>query len=66
LAPDILVIGGGLAEAMPKLYLETIREAMKPKIMEALQESCTLKLAKLGDHATALGAAAWIRKQVTA
>jgi glucokinase len=63
LAPDIVVMGGGLAEAMPKLYKKTVLEAMKPKVMDALQSTFELRIAKLGDHATALGAAAWIEKQ---
>ncbi|MEX2606249.1 MAG: ROK family protein [Kiritimatiellia bacterium] len=62
LAPDVMVIGGGLAEAMPDLYLEAVSTAMEPKIMNALQKTCTLKIAELGDHATALGAAAWARR----
>jgi glucokinase len=66
LAPDVMVIGGGLPEAMPDLYLEAISAAMEPKIMNALQKTCSLKIAKLGDCATSLGAAAWARKQVTA
>ncbi|WFB35396.1 ROK family protein [Kiritimatiellota bacterium B12222] len=63
LAPDVMIIGGGLAEAMPTLYLETVRTAMEPKIMNAFIGSCELRIAQLGDHATALGAAAWIKSQ---
>jgi len=66
LAPDCMVIGGGLAEAMPDLYVEAVSEAMQPKIMDALKSTCTLKIAELGDHATALGAAAWARKRSAA
>ncbi|MDF3127988.1 ROK family protein [Kiritimatiellaeota bacterium B1221] len=65
LAPEIMVIGGGLAEAMPALYKKHVEDAMQPKIMDALQGSCKIEIAKLGDHATALGAAAWVRKQET-
>lgn len=61
LAPDVLVVGGGLAEAMPDLYLQTLSKAMTPKIMHALADTCTLKIAELGDHAASLGAAAWVR-----
>ncbi len=66
LAPDVLVIGGGLAEAMPDLCLETLEEAMQPKVMDALHEVCNVQLATLGDHATSLGAAAWARHEVEA
>ena len=64
LAPDVLVVGGGLADALPDLLMESIEKGMTPKIMESLQGSCSLQLATLGDHATALGAAAWAKKQV--
>ncbi|MGA0333804.1 MAG: ROK family protein, partial [Kiritimatiellia bacterium] len=63
LAPDILIIGGGLAEAMPKLILSTLKNSMAPKIMAPFQGSCQLRIANLGDHATALGAAAWAAEQ---
>jgi len=66
LAPDVLVIGGGLAEAMPDLCLETVETAMQPKIMEALKQVCRVRIAKLGDHASTLGAAAWARHEVEA
>lgn len=66
LAPDRLVIGGGLAEAMPELYKTAIGRAMKPNIMNALREVCELRVAELGDHATTLGAAAWARHEVEA
>jgi glucokinase len=59
LAPDVLVIGGGLAEAMPELYISEITKAMKPKVMDALASTCEIRISKLGDHATTLGAAAW-------
>lgn len=65
LAPDVIVVGGGLAEAMPSLYRETISKAMKPKIMDALQGTCELRIAKLGDQAVVLGAAAWAKEQVS-
>ena len=61
LAPDVLVIGGGLAEAMPDLYIQTISESMNGKMMRALADTCAVKVAELGDHATTLGAAAWAR-----
>ncbi len=65
LAPDVMVIGGGLPEAMPDLYLKAISTSMEPKIMHALQKTCSLKIAELGDHATALGAAAWARRSIS-
>lgn len=66
LAPDMVVMGGGMAEAMPDLFQKNVMKAMKPKVMDALQDTFELKIAELGDHATSLGAAAWIEKKETA
>jgi len=63
LAPDIIVIGGGLAEAMPDLYKKSVWSAMKPKVMDALKGTCEIKIAELKDHAAALGAAASVMKK---
>ncbi len=64
LVPDVIVVGGGLAEAMPDLYRKRLEKAIKPRVMKGLEGTGTVRLAKLGDHATALGAAAWARFQV--
>lgn len=63
LAPDVIVIGGGLAEAMPDLYQEAVSKAMEPKMMNAFHGHSEVRIAELGDHATVLGAAAWAAKQ---
>jgi len=63
LAPDVIVIGGGLAEALPELYGKRVEKAMRPRVMKALEDVCKIRIAKLGDHATSLGSAAWARHQ---
>lgn len=63
LAPDIVVLGGGLVEAMPELYLTEVKSAVKNTIMPSMERLFRLSIAKLGDDATATGAAAWARKQ---
>lgn len=64
LAPDIIVIGGGLAEAMPELYLEEVRRGAIRNVLPAMKDGFKIKIAKLGDYSTALGAAAWVKKQL--
>lgn len=59
LMPDVVVIGGGLAQALPKWYLETIEEAARNHAMEGVSRSFRVSGAKLGDDANVMGAAAW-------
>nr|VFK02287.1 MAG: glucokinase [Candidatus Kentron sp. H]VFK02323.1 MAG: glucokinase [Candidatus Kentron sp. H]VFK05399.1 MAG: glucokinase [Candidatus Kentron sp. H] len=59
LAPDIIVLGGGLVEALPKLFQQEVEKAARDRVMPAYRESFRVVPAKLGDDATALGAAAW-------
>lgn len=66
LAPDVVVLGGGLVEAMPRIMLPRIGEAMKPRVMKAFEGRYKLLAATLGDHAVSLGAAALARQQVEA
>ncbi|MBM4075682.1 MAG: ROK family protein, partial [Planctomycetes bacterium] len=58
---DVIVLGGGLVEALPKLYLEESGKAIAKHIMPTFQKSYSLKVAMLGDDAGAMGAAAWAR-----
>ncbi len=60
LAPDILVLGGGLVESMPYLYLEEVRVTIEKEAMPAYAKSLKVAAAKLGDNAGVLGAAALI------
>ncbi len=64
LAPDMVVLGGGLVEALPKLYLECVRDGIKRNALPSMVNQHKLKAAELGDLATAIGAAALIRQQV--
>ncbi|MBU1910016.1 MAG: ROK family protein, partial [Verrucomicrobia bacterium] len=58
LAPDVLVLGGGLVEAMPALFLGEVRKAVEGKAMKIFTRELKIVVARLGDAATALGAAA--------
>lgn len=63
LAPDVVVLGGGLVEAMPKLYLEGVREGVRRNVLPSLADCAKLKVSELGDLAGAVGAAAWVRQE---
>ena len=58
LAPDIVVLGGGLVEAMPKLFTGEVEDAVQKRAMATLAKSVKVVEAELGDNAGALGAAA--------
>ena len=59
LAPDRLVLGGGLVEALPDLFREEVDRSVRARVMPAYRDAFEVVVAKLGDDATALGAAAW-------
>lgn len=58
LAPDVVVLGGGLVEAMPDLVLGEVRKGLEGRAMKSLTKSLRIVAAQLGDNATVLGAAA--------
>jgi glucokinase len=60
IAPDIIVLGGGLVEALEKLYLEEVREGIAQHAMPLLVNRVKVRAAQLGDHASVLGAAALV------
>lgn len=60
LAPDVVVLGGGLMEAMPGLYLKEIRAAIKRQAMKPFTQHLKVVPAKLADEAGVLGAAALV------
>jgi len=60
LAPDVLVLGGGLVEALPRLILEEVRAGVKETAMASFVRQLEVVAAALGDDATTLGAAALV------
>ena len=58
LAPDVIVFGGGLIEAMPDVMLPEIKKQAQKKIMPSLQDVYEIVEAELGDDAGVMGAAA--------
>lgn len=61
LVPNVVVLGGGLVEAMPELYVSEVQKSANKNIMSSYRDSFELKVAKLGGAAAMLGAAAWAR-----
>ncbi len=66
LLPDVIVLGGGLIEALPKIFLEEISEQLKKHVMPAFSKSWELRVAKLGDDAGVMGCAAWAQQTIAA
>jgi glucokinase len=64
LAPDVIVLGGGLVSAMPQLYLETVKKATHDRVLKTYRDSFRIVPAELGDGAGVMGAAAWARKVI--
>ncbi len=64
LAPDVIVLGGGMVEAMPKLFQETVENAAREFVLPCYRDSFQIVTAKLGDDAAVLGAAAWAKENL--
>lgn len=64
LAPDKIVLGGGLVEAMEELFVGTVRKTARQNVMSVYKDRFEVVAAKLGDDAGVLGAAAWAKKQL--
>lgn len=60
LGPDLVVLGGGLVEAMPDLFVKHVWKAARERVMDSYADSFEVVAAKLGDDSTALGAATWV------
>lgn len=63
LAPDIVVIGGGLVEAMPGIYLPAVESGARKTVLPELAGEYVIKVAMLGDDSTSLGAAGWVQEE---
>lgn len=64
LVPDIVILGGGLVESMPDLFLEEVGRTADDTVMRGYRGSYTLCTAELGDDAAVMGAAAWAQAHV--
>jgi glucokinase len=64
LAPDVVILGGGLVEAMPDLIVEAVEKTARAHAMPSMAKSFKVVAAKLGDDAGVMGAAAWVERTV--
>lgn len=58
LSPDVVIIGGGMAEAMPDFFLPIIDKYAKVNSFDIMQKDVPIVIGTLGDDAGILGAAA--------
>jgi glucokinase len=61
LGPDRIVLGGGLVEEMPSLYVNLLKEEVGRYALPSLAKATRFVVAKLGGNAVAIGSAAWLR-----
>ncbi len=66
LGPDMVVLGGGLVEAMTELFVEEVRDTAKHRVLPSLSDSFEVVAAKLGDDAGVMGSAAWAQRHILA
>ena len=64
LGPDVVVLGGGLVEAMTKLFVTEVSAAAQNRVLPSLANSFEVVAAELGDDAGVIGAAAWAEHQL--
>ncbi len=65
LAPDKIILGGGLVEAMEELIIETVKKTARQNVMPVYRDRFDVVAAKLGDDAGAIGSAAWAKRVIT-
>ncbi len=66
LAPDKIVLGGGLIEAMEDLIISTVRKTARANVMPVYRDRFDVVAARLGDDAGVKGAAAWAKRKLNA
>lgn len=64
LAPDVVVLGGGLVTAMPDLFIDEVRKRTQKRILPSFRDVYKIVVAELGDEAGVMGAAAWARTMI--
>lgn len=62
LLPDNVILGGGLVEAMPDLFVENVKRAAKKRALPSYSDAFSVSAAQLGDDAAVMGAAGWAHK----
>ncbi len=64
LAPEVIVLGGGLVTAMPELFIDEVRKRTQKRILPSFRNVYKIVVAELGDEAGVMGAAAWAREMI--
>ncbi len=65
LAPDVVVLGGGMVEAMPELFVAGVSEVLKDAVIIPYGKGgVPVKAAQLMDDAGVLGAAGWAKRVI--
>jgi len=64
LSPDTVVLGGGLVEALPDLFVEEVKAMVKRTGLPEIAKCVKVVPAKLGDDAVMMGAARLIANQL--
>ncbi len=63
IGPDCIILGGGLVEAMPELFLKEVKKTANRCVLPCYADTFTVKAAELGDNAGIMGAAAGLRRK---
>lgn len=64
LCPEVIILGGGLVEAIQEIYLEEVNRVAHKNVLQCYDDMFEVRIAKLGDDAGALGAAIWGKQRV--
>ncbi|MFC1757183.1 ROK family protein [Planctomycetota bacterium] len=64
LLPETVILGGGLVEAMPDLFVQAVTRSAKKRVLPSYSDAFTVVPAQLGDDAAVMGAAGWVQKTV--
>lgn len=64
LGPDRIVLGGGLVEAMPKLFVKDVGDTIERNVMKPYRDTFKVSAANLGDDAVITGAAGLVRQKL--
>ena len=65
LAPDTILLGGGLVEELPELFASEVGQTVRGLALATYTQDLRFVTAKLSGHATAMGAAALAAAHVT-
>ena len=64
-APDMIVLGGGLVEAMPQIFVPEITNAANEFVLPSFKNSFKVVVSELKDDAVTRGASAWAKEELS-